>query len=133
TNAVAFVIPAGIVCQKLVSVNGGTPEQTLAPPCGVIASNITWYAVVTNTGEATLCNIVIGELGTGPDLLPCGAVNVALTNCLAPGQGTGLIPLCTIGYGTCVETNIDNSIRVTATVASISNLCAINIAGSNVV
>jgi len=132
-SAVAAVVQAGITVQKLVSVNGSTPVQVATPACGTIASNITWYVNVTNTSEAVLCNIQVTELGLGPDLLPCGAVNIALTNCLAPGQETGLIPLCTFGFNTCVATNLENSVRVTAQVAAISNACTINITGSNIV
>ena len=132
TNAVAIVIPANIACQKLVSVNGSTPSVNEAPACTTIASNITWYVTVTNTGSATLCNITITDLG-GHDLLPCGGVNITLTNCLAPGQGTGLIPVCTTGFNTCVATNINNAIRVVGHVPGSSNVCAVNIGGSNVV
>ncbi|HXU79143.1 MAG TPA: hypothetical protein VN794_21370, partial [Methylomirabilota bacterium] len=133
TNAVANVLQAGIDVHKLVSVNGSTPVHVSTPVCGTIATNITWYVEITNSGEATLCNITVRELGIGPDLLPCGAVNIALTNCLAPGQSTGLIPLCTLGFNTCVETNLENSVRVQAVVAAISNACAINLTGSNIV
>jgi hypothetical protein len=132
TNALAVVVPANIVCVKLVSVNGGTPVQTYnATDCTVQTNVVVWYAAVTNSGSAVLNNIRVIELGTGPDLLPCGAVNLTLTNVLQPGQGTGLIPLCTNVFG-CVDTNIDNSIRVTATVTGASNQCAINIYGTNV-
>jgi len=89
TNAVVNVLPASIACQKLVSLNGGAagaePYQRLLKR----HQRITWYVVVTNTGLATLCNIVVRELGTGPDLLPCGAVQYR------PDQLPGTRP----GYG----------------------------------
>jgi hypothetical protein len=132
TNAVAVVVPANIACQKLVSVNGSTPAATFtATDCQSSTNVVIWYAAVTNTGSAALTNIQIIELGTGPDLLPCGAVNLRLSGQLLPGQGTGLIPLCTNVFG-CVDTNIDNSIRVLATVTGDSSNCTFNITGTNI-
>jgi hypothetical protein len=134
TNAVAIVQPANIDCRKLVSVNGSAPVATYnATDCQVQSNYVVWYAVVTNTGAATLTNIHITELGTGPDLLPCGAVNLVLNGSLAPGQGTQLIPLCTNVWG-CVDTNIDNSIRVTGQVAvGGTNICVYNVFGTNII
>jgi len=67
---------ADITCQKLVSVNGGPPAQSLTNDCSGGTNVITWYVTATNTGMSTLCNIFLIELGIGPDLLPCGAVNI---------------------------------------------------------
>jgi hypothetical protein len=132
TNAVAVVVPANIACRKLVSVNGSTPVATYnAQDCTVATNVMIWYAAVTNTGSTALTNIVITELGTGPDLLPCGAVNTRLTGTLLPGQGSALIALCTNVYG-CVDTNIDNSIRVTAQVSGDSSNCTFNVNGTNI-
>ena len=132
-SAVSTVVPATFECQKLVSVNGSLPTQTLAPHCNVVATNITWYVVVTNTGAAILHGITVTELGTGPDLLPCGPVNLTLTNTLLPGESLGPIPICSSGFNVCIETNIDNSILVQVRVAGISNECSVNISGSNIV
>ncbi len=133
TNAIAIVVPANIACAKLVSVNGSTPAKSFTEsPCdpGAATNVVTWYAVVTNTGQATLCNITITELSTG-DLLPCGPVSLLLTNCLAPGENSGLVRLCSETFG-CTNLVINNFIAVSGTVAPLSNICAINIQGSNI-
>jgi hypothetical protein len=132
TNALAIVVPANIVCVKLASVNGGAPVQTFNDSDCTSGTNVViWYAAATNTGSAPLTNVTITELGTGPDLLPCGPVNRVYVGVLQPGQGTGLIPLCTNVYGR-VDTNIDNSIRVRATVLPTGTNCALNTSGTNI-
>jgi hypothetical protein len=103
-----------------------------ATDCTLATNTVVWYAAVTNNGAVAIGNITITELGTGPDLLPCGPVNLTLTNVvLQPGQGTGLIPICTSSFG-CVDTNIDNSIRVRASVVGSATNCTINSLGTNV-
>ncbi len=136
TNAIAFVVPANIACAKLVSLNGSTPRPSASEsPCGsgIETNVVTWYAVVTNTGQATLCNITITEDPISGDDLPCGPVSILLTNCLAPGENSGLVTLCTHTYVACTNLTIHNFIDVSGTVTGGSNVCAINIGGSNII
>jgi uncharacterized repeat protein (TIGR01451 family) len=129
--AIAHVRPLAITCEKLVSVNGGTPTDSFSAS-GLIATNIVWYAVVHNTGQADAENIVITESNSGNGL-PCN-VNITIP-LLDAGNSTGLIPLCTNGgfsTSACVETNIQNSIQVVAQAAAEGTNCVWDIHGSNI-
>jgi hypothetical protein len=129
--AIAHVRPLAITCEKLVSVNG-SPATDSFSASGLIVTNIVWYAVVHNTGQADATNVVITESNNG-NQLPCSTtITIPL---LDAGNSTGLIPLCTnggFGVSACVETNINNSIQVVAQAAAEGTNCVWDINGSNI-
>jgi hypothetical protein len=134
TNAIAHVRPASIRCDKLVSVNGSTPASTYTAVCAsnIVATNITWYVVVHNTGQADLSNVTISEDLTMGDALPCTNVTITLPGILAAGTSTTNIPVCTSGFNTCVTTNVNNFIVVSALAAAEGTNCVWTIQGSNI-
>jgi hypothetical protein len=127
-KAVARVIPAGISCEQLYTVDNGALTNCVKLNLADTATHVVvTYIRLVNTGVADLSNIRV----TNDVANPC-RVDRLITS-LTSGS-TVLVALCTNAAYTCAST--DSTITVTATNFSLTNvaqLCAHDINGKVIV
>jgi len=130
--AVAHVAPAGIACNKYVSLEGGPLVNAVTLPAGTDTNHpytVVWYVQVTNNGSAALTNVEILDKSLN---LSCDT-SVVLDGTLDVGQSSDIIPVCTNVFTSCNFNSLVNTVEVRAKVDAQGTNCIWDINGSNVV
>src|SRR5207249_1861788 len=126
-QAVAQIIPAGIACDQLYSVDNGPLTNCLEFTFDGAAHSVVTYITIRNTGLADLLNVTI----TNDVPLPC-SVNAGPFALLSGASRT--IALCTNAAYTC--TNVIGTLIATASeyaLGTSTQLCAHDIVGKEIV
>ena len=127
-HAVAQIIPAGIACQQLYTVDGGQQVNCVSLDLSDTSTHVVvTYVKIINTGLADLLNVHIANNGANP----C-AINANLAS--LPSGTMVTIPLCTNSAYTCNDVN-PSSVTVTSSefaYAAVTELCAHDINGLSI-
>jgi hypothetical protein len=123
-HAVAEIIPAGIMCQQLYTVDGGPLTNCIKLNVDSTLHTVVTYITVKNTGLADLLDVTI----TGDIPQPCGIISVPPFRLDSGASET--IPLCTNASYIC--TNSVGTLMAVATEYAYGTnitLCAHDITG----